>query len=99
MTLAAVRPFDAARTDVHAPTHEGRPVGGAHPLTPDEKTLFELLMAAKPDADIASELQISVGAARYRRQKLIEKLNTAKPDEVRVRNHDWNLAVSRLLAE
>ena len=99
MTLAAVRPPDAAHTGVHAPTHDGRSLAEAHLFTPDEQALFELLMAAKSDADIAQELQISAGAAKYRRRKLVQKLNIATRDEVVVQGRDWDLAVSRLMRE
>jgi DNA-binding NarL/FixJ family response regulator len=99
VTLLAVRHLIADTPDVHAPIQEGRSRTEAHLLPPNEQTLFELLMAAKSDADIAQDLQIGVAAAKCRRRKLVQKLNAATRAEVDVRAPEWDLAVSRLLSE
>jgi DNA-binding NarL/FixJ family response regulator len=98
MTLAAVRPLNAAGTGVQASIDDRRSTE-AHLFTPDEQALFQLLMATKSDADLARELQISAGAARFRRRKLVEKLNSATRGQVVAEAGDWDLAVSRLLSE
>lgn len=100
MTLAAIRPLNGAHAGgAHGSPHDGKSLTAPHLLTLDEQTLFELLMAAKSDADIAQELQISPGAAKCRRRKLVQKLNAATRGEVVARGPDWDLAVSRLLSE